>query len=174
MPQNMLTDEQEPIDMSELEPLSAQEQAFVEALGQLSNNTEAYRRAYGAGSYSSAALRVQACRKAAEPKIQAHLKVLRAQGLANARLTMSDRIEDELAFMQRCEDAGNMGAAGQARDRVNKLLGLYVEKVQDVTDYDPQRTLAEIAVASPELAIELAKQHNIPFTPAPSQGERVH
>jgi hypothetical protein len=170
MPQNMLTEPESEQDVGELAPLSPEETRFVEALAVRSSNVDAYREAYGAEGYSAAALRVQACRKAGEPKIRAHLKLLRANGLANARLTLNDRIEEELAFAQRCEDSGNMGAAGQARDRVNKLLGLYVEKVADVTEHDPARTLAEIAQHSPEYAAELAKQHNIPM---PDTGQGV-
>lgn len=169
MPQNMLTEPDDAMGVDELAPLSPEEARFVEALAVRSSNVEAYRKAYGAEGYSPAALRVQACRKAAEAKIQAHLKILRAQGLASARLTLDDRIEEELAFAQRCEDAGNMGAAGQARDRVNKLLGLYVEKVQDVTEHDPQRTLLEIQQHSPELAQQLAKANNIPLPAAQGQ-----
>jgi hypothetical protein len=67
-------------------------------------------------AYSPAALRVQACRKVAEPKIQAHLRALRSVGYANARLTLEGRIEAELGFAQRAEYAGNYGAAGGAHD----------------------------------------------------------
>jgi hypothetical protein len=145
---------------NDLPRLSVQEQALVEALGQGDDNCAAYRKAYGAEGYSPAALRVQACRKVAEPKIQAHLRALRSVGYANARLTLEQRLEAELAFAQRAEDAGNFGAAGGAHDRVNKLLGYYVDKL-DVTVHDPLETLREIAELSPELAHQLAQQAGI-------------
>jgi hypothetical protein len=149
---------------NDLPPLSVQEQALVEALGQGDDNCAAYRKAYGAEGYSPAALRVQACRKVVEPKIQAHLRALRSVGYANARLTLESRLEAELAFAQRAEDAGNYGAAGGAHDRINKLMGLYVDKL-DVTVHDPLETLREIAELSSELAHQLAEQAGIDWPP---------
>lgn len=139
-----------PVEMPENLPiLTEQEQKLIEALGQGLNNSAAYRAAYGAQGYSDAALRVRACRKVAEPDIQAHLRALQAVGFANSKLTLDERISDELAFARRAEDAGNYGAAGGAHDRVNKLLGLYVERM-DVTLNDPERILDEIRQILPD------------------------
>ena len=149
------------IDFAELPDLSVQEQRFVEALAEGCDNTEAYRRAYGAEGYSPPALRVKACRKAAQSHIQAHLDALRAVGLANCRLTLERRIEDEQAFAKRAELAGNFGAAGAAYDRINKLLGLYVEQFKDVSKDDPLAALNEIAKTSPDIAKQLALQSGI-------------
>src|SRR6185437_16284417 len=123
-------------DIDELPVLNPEEQTLVEALGQGDDNTEAYRRAYGAEGYSPPALRVRACRKVAEQKIQEHLRALRSGGFANAKLTLENRLLDEMAFAQRAEDAGNFGAAGGAHDRINKLMGLYVERME-LTQSDP-------------------------------------
>lgn len=153
----------EPVEYSERE-LSAAEDKFVELLATTDNQTEAYLVAYEAHGYSKPALRVAACRKASEPHIRAALCRLKANGLTNSGITLEQRIKDEQAFAQRAEDAGNYGAAGGAHDRLNKLLGLYVEKVQDVTkENDPVATLREIATHSPELAASLASHHNIPW-----------
>jgi hypothetical protein len=130
---------------SDLPLLNAREAVFVECLGQGDNNMVAYRKAYGEQTCSVASLTVKACQKAAEPKIQQHLAALRAVGFANARLSLQDRVEQELAFAQRCENSGNMGAAGGAYDRVNKLLGLYVERTVAVVSTDPAVTLKELA-----------------------------
>lgn len=157
--QQQKTEPAEPI--GELPPLSVQEEALVEALGQGDDNTEAYRKAYGASGYSAPALHVQACRKVAEPKIQAHLRRLRSAGFAKAGLSLQKRLEAELAFAQRCEDAGNFGAAGGAYDRVNKLMGLYVER-HEVVHHDPTEALRELATISPELAQSLADSLNVP------------
>lgn len=165
MPRQKKTEpKQDSGDIDVLADLSVQEQRLVEALAEGLNNVDAYRRAYGAEGYSAPALRVRACRKIAEPKIQAALRVLRSVGLANAKLTLDDRIEHELAFAQRAEDAGNFGAAGGAYDRINKLLGLYVDKYEDVTQHDPLKTLDEIAKVSPDYAMHLAKKHGIAWT----------
>jgi hypothetical protein len=169
MPQNLKTDA---IDLDELPPLSAEEERLVELVANGTGNSEAYRLAYGANGYNANSLAVKASRKIAEPKIQAHLSALRSVGLAKIGLSYEDRIKDELAFAQRAESAGNFGAAGQARDRINKLAGLYVEKVQDITDHDPQRTLRQIAEVQPELADQLAVQHGIDWKP--NEGATKH
>lgn len=140
---------------TELDDLSVQEEALVEALGLGMDNCAAYRKAYGAEGYGDAALRVRACRKVAEPQIQAHLRKLRSVGFANSKLTIENRVADELAFAQRAEDAGNFGAAGGAHDRVNKLLGHYVENVNH-TFNAPENVLEEIRKLNPALADQLA------------------
>ena len=154
-----------PVDTDELPLLNAEEEKLVElvATGKLTQ-AEAYQTAYDAHGYSPESLRVRACRKIAEPQIQAHLRALRAVGLANAAITIEQRIRDEQAFAQRAEDAGNYGAAGGAQDRLNKLLGLYVEKHADVTTHDPLETIREIAKESPQYAAELALAHGIAWT----------
>lgn len=159
MPQNLKTDPAPAAD--DLPELSREEEQLVELVASGMGNSEAYRMAYGAQGYGANALAVQASRKIAQAHIQAHLRALRAVGHAKLGLSYEDRIKDELAFAQRAEDAGNFGAAGQARDRINKLAGLYVEKVQDVTDHDPHRTLKQIEEVNPDLAASLAQQHGI-------------
>lgn len=161
--QNLKTLPAEISIIDDLPPLNDKEKVLIEALGQLDDNCEAYRKAYGASGYSSEALRVQACRKVAEPHIQSHLAALRRVGFATARLTLQQRIEDERAFAERAEAAGNFGAAGQARDRINKLMGLYVERVE-VSATDPLDTLKAIAQVSPEIAERLAEEHNIEWS----------
>lgn len=173
MAQQQKTEGAEIPDIEALEPLSPQEEKFVETLAQTGNNTEAYRAAYGAEGYSPPALHVKACKKAAQAKIQAHLRVLRRVGLDKAGLSLKERVEDERAFMQRCEDAGNFGAAGAARDRINKLLGLYVEKRQEVPAEDPRTTLDEIARINPDYARKLAEQEGIKDW-QPVEGGTVH
>lgn len=159
MPQNKLT---EPQDDTELPILNHEEEALVEAWAQGHDQTTCYRMAYGAAGYSAPALKVRACRKFAESKIQAHLRALQASGLAKVKLTLEERLSAELAFAQRAENAGNFGAAGQANDRVNKLMGLYVEKTMDVTPASPHDTLDRIeAEYGTEVAVAAAQKHGI-------------
>lgn len=151
-------------ELDDLPLLNAEEERLVELIAGGEDNSAAYLRAYNATGYSKAALHVRACRKVAEPKIQQHLRALRSVGLAKAQLSLAERLKDEMAFAQRAENAGNFGAAGGANDRVNKLLGLYVEKIQDVTSFDPVETIKEIARTQPELAASLAREHGIEWT----------
>lgn len=159
MAQNQKTDPTD--EPAELPVLSTEEERLVEAVISGQDNCEAYRTAYGAEGYSQAALKVRACRKIAEDKIQQHLRVLRSVGLANLGLTVAARVEAEAAFAQRAEDAGNFGAAGGANDRINKLAGLYIDKVQVTDQFDPVRTLNEIAKHSPDLAASIAAEKGI-------------
>lgn len=155
------------IDADNLPPLSVQEQRLIEALGQGDSNTEAYRKAYGAEGYSQASLHVRACVKVAQSHIQAHLVRLRSVGLNRAVISLQQRMEAELAFAQRAEAAGNFGAAGGAYDRLNKLMGLYVERLE-VSAADPLETLRQIAQVSPDLAASLAASQGIPWQPKPA------
>lgn len=165
--QNQKTDSISSVSIDELPPLSVDEQRLVEALGQGDNNTEAYRKAYGASGYSPASLHVRACVKVAEPHIQAHLAALRAVGFDKAVISLQHRIEVELAFAQRAEKAGNFGAAGGAHDRVNKLMGLYIERLE-VSAADPLETLRQIASVSPALAAQLAAAQGIEWSQEPA------
>lgn len=145
--------------------LSPEEQAFAEELALSGNQSEAYRKAYGAEGYNANSLKVKACRKAAEPRIKAFVAALRGVGIANARLTLEQRIEEERSFAQRAEDAGNYGAAGGAYDRLNKLLGLYVEKYTEVAS-DPLSAFETIAKEfGPDIAKQLAKQEGVNWNP---------
>ena len=141
MPQNKKT---KPVEAgADLPDLTPQEIRLVEAKAQGLDNTAAYKVAYDAAGYSQPALRVQACRKFAEPKIQKYLLALRGAAFTNSSLTLDGRVEDELAFAAKCEAAGNLSAAGQAYDRVNKMKGFYVERYMEVSR-DPTEIMAEI------------------------------
>lgn len=142
--------------------LTAQELVFVGAVVGGSPYTEAYRQAYGAENYSDNALRVQASRKASQAHIQKAISEVQAVTSANIALTLERRIAEEYAFHHECRRTGNMGAAGGAFDRINKLAQMYVEQHADVTP-DPLQTLQAIARANPQLARALAEQEGIPW-----------
>jgi hypothetical protein len=142
----------------ELPELSVKEMAFVEAIGEGLNYMDAYRKAYGAEGYSAPTLRVKACNKAGEDKIQCWLRHLRATGFERACQTLDARISDEMAFAQRCEDSGNMGAAGMARERCNRLMGLYIDRQEIVLTSSPEQTLRELELMIGGEPIEV-RQH---------------
>jgi hypothetical protein len=142
----------------DLPELSVKEMAFVEAIGEGLNYIDSYRKAYGAEGYSAPSLRVKACRKAAEERIQCHLRALRGVGFQNPRLTLESRIVDELAFAARCEQAGNYGAAGGSYDRINRLCGYYVEKAEITLTSTPEQTLRELELMIGGEPIEV-RQH---------------
>ena len=145
----------------EIPELSPAELAMVEYYGQGTTQAEAYRKAYSANGYSKASLEVRACQKFSEPKIQQYLATLRLASFHRNLISREQRIAEELAFAQRCEDAGNFGAAASTYDRVNKLQGLYVDKVE-ITQADPLDTLEQIKKLDPVLASYLANGDAVP------------
>lgn len=146
--------------MTELPILSDQEEVFANELWLGTPQVEAYRKAYGAEGYNPNSLAVRACRKAGEQKIQNYVRHLKSVTVHKTALTMADRIADELAFAMRAERAGNFGAAGGAHDRVNKMLGHYIERME-VIGADPMASLREIAAIHPELARQLAQSSGL-------------
>jgi hypothetical protein len=164
MPQHQKT---KPIDLSDLglPALNEQEEKLVELAISGLDQAECYLRAYDATGYSHNSLKVRACKKFAEPKIRAHIRALRAAGATNGVVTVEARIKEEFAFAQRAEDAGNFGAAGGAYDRINKLAGMYVEKIQDVTvQNDTMTTIKQIADEfGPDIARAIAKTNGIEY-----------
>ncbi len=166
MPQNLKTSPQRCDD--DLPILSPEEERLVEAIASGKGHAEAYRIAYDADGYNANSLAVKASRKIASAKIQRHLRAVQSVGLAKIGLSREDRIRDRLAFAARAENAGNFGAAHAAHDAVDTLLGIKVERYEDVTQrIDSVAMLKEIAQASPELAASLAAQHGIEWsTPA--------
>jgi len=134
--------------------LSPEEEVYVQELFlKVLTQKEAYKKAYGAEGYGDASLSVRACQKAAEPKIQKHLRFLQSVKVNNTAINLHEWISEELAFAQRCENQGNMGAAGATRDRINKMLGRYTDKMEIVNDAD--KALREIMAIDPDFAQRL-------------------
>ena len=149
--------------MSEDRELTTEECAFRDALFLGETQARAYEIAYGKKTWDAQVLRVRASQKAAEPHIKKSLAKLRAVSDYYTHITRESRIADELAFAQRCEDAGNFGAAGMARDRVNKLRGLYTEQLE-VTVNDEREQLRELEKLNPKIARAYAKKLGIPWS----------
>ena len=99
--------------------------------------------------------------------LQSDLRAAQSVGLAKVGLTREDRIRDRLAFAARAEQAGNFGAAHAAQDAVDTLLGIKVERFEDVSQrLDVEQTLQDIArSAGPEVAAALAAKHGMEYSP---------
>lgn len=161
MPQNLKTKPDSSDD--ELPILTTEEERLVELLtsGNV-GHSEAYRIAYEADGYGANALAVKASRKIASAKIQRHLRAIQSVGLAKIGLSREDRIRDRLAFAARAEHAGNFGAAHAAQEAVDGLLGLKIERYEDVSkSTDPADMLRQIAKDQPDIAASLAAQAGI-------------
>jgi len=70
------------------------------------------------------------------------------------------RIAEMQAFAERCESAGQYGAAGKARELVGKLEGHYIDRTENVNKTRDQLTsLTQIADSlGKEKALEMAAQ----------------
>jgi len=73
--------------------------------------------------------------------------------------TKEARIAEMQAFADRCEHAGQLGAACKARELVGKLEGHYIDKTENVNKTrDQVHSLAEIADSlGKDRALEMAK-----------------
>ncbi len=147
----------------ELPILKPEEEALIQFHGQGLDNSEAYRRAYGAEGYSPESLKVRACRKFAEPKIQAWLRALNRVGFANALITKDAWITWGMSKAAVAEEAGNHGAAQGYWKEIGKSLGFLIEQVDVNVTGDYHVTLRHIFEISPELARGLAVKYNVPL-----------
>lgn len=151
--------------------LTDKQQAFVVNRAAGMAPRDAYKAAYDAENMSDGAISVEACRLASQPNIALILQSLANEKLETARQSEAERVQDERAFAIRCELSGNMGAAGGARDRINKLEGRYTDRVEDVTQ-SPVDVLNEIAARDPEIAEILAKRMGL--TTEPGDNDTTH
>ena len=93
---------------------------------------EAYRLAYGCEEWSNNAISVQATRLWNNPKFVLIRQALKNTVVEQAARSLNYRIAEMESFAERCEGAGQYGAAGKARENAAKLEGHYVIKTQSV------------------------------------------
>lgn len=166
----------EGIDVSDLPELTPQQMKFVEGIVAGLSASDAYRAAYDTANYQASSIWVNAAKLKAHEKVRLWLDAVQAAGFVRVATKREDRIQAEAAFAARAEGAGNWGAAGGAHDRINKLAGLYVERVE-ITDttVSPADRLRQYAEQRPEMAplIEaIAAKHGL--TIGKPEGETAH
>lgn len=174
MPQNMRTD---PIDVAaadELPELTERQRHFVEGIVSGKTASDAYRAAYDCANSTTRTVWAEASRQRSNPNVSAWIAAAQKACLGSTAVTLDDHLRQLERLREIALESGNVGAAVLAEHHRGKARGHYVEQVRDVTEHDPQRTIMEIAQHSLEFAQELAKQHNIPWTPPTQSVDTRH
>lgn len=167
------TDQAPVVDLEMLEPLSDKEREFVEL--QIQEGiwpVEAYRRVYGTQDDKGRELEPKsvtqrAYRLSSTSRVQQYRSALYQAGAHSGILGHQEFIRDMIALADRCEAAGNYGAAVNARGHAAKASGLFVDKVQDVTETtDAYQLLDQIEeLAGPEARYSAAKRLGVADEP---------
>ena len=149
------------LDGAELPDLTQQQARFVEGILSGKTASDAYRAAYDASTMTDRSIWAEASRTRAHINVAAWLSAARKAGLGRGMVTLEGHIQELERLKEIAIDTGNVGAAVQAEQLRGKAAGHYIEQHRDLTDYDPLKTLQEIAQTSPDLAAALARQYNV-------------
>lgn len=177
MPQNMLT---EPIDAaddaSELPELTQKQAAFVTAMLAGKTGADAVRAATDTRAWSQEAIWAEATKLRQHPSVRLWLAAARKANLSSGALTLESHMSELARLKEIALESGNIGAAVKAEELRGKTAGLHEERVRDVTaDADPVCSLNEIAqLMGNDAAAELARQHQVPWSPQESEGNTRH
>lgn len=152
-------------DVSELPELTPQQMKFVDGIVAGLSASDAYRAAYDCSNSVANTVWREASLLKRHPKVSKWLQAAQEAGFVRLSVKREDRLAAEAAFAARAENAGNWGAAGGAHDRINKLAGLYVEKLE-ITDgesnaADRLRKLAEQSPDHAALVQAIAAKHGL-------------
>lgn len=146
MPQQKQTEQAQFIEEADLPKLSVPEYEFVRLLVHTGKSaSEAYRQSHDARGLSESAVWTRASRLRGDARIQEWEQALLEWGMTRGALTHEEYVRDMQALARRAERAGNYGAAVNAQDKAAKASGLYVERIEHITDTtDVESALAMI------------------------------
>jgi hypothetical protein len=112
-----------------LAELTEKQLAFWQAMEKPGNTqVRAYREAFDAENMSDATVSVKACQLWNSDKFKIIRSALMNAVRERSTRTLEYRIAEMEAFAERCELAGQYGAAFQAKQATGKLEGHYVDK----------------------------------------------
>jgi hypothetical protein len=158
---------------SDLPDLTDQQQRFVEGILAGKTASDAYRAAYDTSDMLDRSVHALACRLSANVNVRSWLDAARCAGFGRASCTFDEHLSELTRLRNLAEKTGNIGAAVQAEQIRGKVAGHHIDKVQDVTEqFDPTRTLQDIARTNPDLAASLAAEHGIEWST--SEGVTKH
>ena len=120
--------------------VTGKQQAFIEAIIEGNNISDAYRLAYDASNMSNASIHVEACRLAKNPNVSLMLDRYYSDMEANNRLmtlTRRDRVISKLEQVA-LRDGEADGTQVRALELLGKSMGLWIDKVE--TEDKTERT----------------------------------
>lgn len=136
--------------------LTAQQEAFAQALASGESQAEAYRIAYPRSrQWTPAHVHEQASKLVRHPKIAPRVTELRAPIVEAMQITQEERIRRYAALAAKAESVGDLNTAIRAEDSLTKVAGLFTtdrpndrSPVQDLTapERDAVRKMVEAAI----------------------------
>ena len=120
--------------------VTGKQQAFIEAIIEGNNISDAYRLAYDASNMSNASIHVEACRLAKNPNVSLMLDRYYSDMESNNRLmtlTRRDRVISKLEQVA-LRDGEADGTQVRALELLGKSMGLWIDKVE--TEDKTERT----------------------------------
>jgi hypothetical protein len=147
----------------DLPELTGQQLAFVKGILDGKSAADAYRLAYNTENMMTKTVWAEASRLRNNRDVTAWLSASRKAYLGHANITLEQHIQRLEELRAIAIDTGNVGAAVQAEQLIGKAIGHYTERYEINTN-DPADMLKQIAELSPELAAQLAKDENIPWS----------
>jgi hypothetical protein len=158
---------------SDLPDLTGQQLRFVEGILAGKTASDAYRAAYDTSDMADRTVWAEASKLRAHHGVTTWLDAARCAGFGRASCTFDEHLSELTRLRNLAEKTGNIGAAVQAEQIRGKVAGHHIDKVQDVTEqFDPTRTLQDIARTNPDLAASLAAEHGIEW--AAGEGVTKH
>lgn len=134
MPQNQQT-EATVVDIDSLEPLSEAEREFTHLIVRNGlSASDAFRRTHDTTEMTDSAVWSKACRLQGTARVQAYRAALYQAGAHSGVCGQMEFVREMIALAERAEQAGNYGAAVNARAQAGRVSGLYIEQVRNVTE----------------------------------------
>jgi hypothetical protein len=154
----------------DLPDLTDQQMTFVRHMLAGKSATEAYKLSYDVSTMSPNCIWGAASTLRHHKGVSKWLHAARTAALGAGVVTLEGHIAELERLREIAIASGNVGAAVQAEQIRGKAQGLHVDRIADVTEqFDPTRTLQDIARTAPDLAASLAAEHGIEW----SAGEGV-
>jgi hypothetical protein len=156
------------LDWEDLPALAPREHEFFQRIMRGEDVEAAFRASCASHSFditnwATAKVWKAAQRLRRDVRIETCLAAAYANGAGAGTLTRESHMRELERIREQCRDRGNMAVALQAEMARGKVAGLYVEKIEDVTPFDPLQLLRRMAAIAPEFARAKAAELNIPW-----------
>ena len=119
-----------PHAQDELPPLTPKQQAFIHALLEGKNASDAYRCAYSCKNMSKSAVWVESSRLRSSTKVALWLRHFQRIWSDRARVTMESHLAELARARELAIDHGQISAGVQAEHYRGKAAGLYEDRLQ--------------------------------------------
>lgn len=156
------------LDWDDLPALAPREHDFFERVMRGEDVEAAFRASCAAHSFDVSTWAPQKVWRAAQRlrrdvRIETCIAAAHANGASEGTLTREAHMRELVRIRELCANRQNYAVMLQAEMARGKVAGLYVEKIEDVTPFDPLTLLRRMASIAPEYARAKATELNIPW-----------